>query len=142
VGSVARVGVGGRFRRGSVHLPVVRLVLEIRSPGGRTDRHAEGWEGFPPFFLCRRPAAATPDLGAVAGCLDGVARHDPIPLARARCQDSVIANRMGARRRDEGDQAFDELASLHQDVGGAVAPAGLEAQRECSIGALLEPLAR
>jgi len=27
---------------------------------------------------------------------------------------------MGAWRRDEGHQALDELASLHEDVGGAV----------------------
>ncbi|MCG8589640.1 MAG: hypothetical protein MJE66_10145 [Proteobacteria bacterium] len=38
-------------------------------------------------------------------------------------------------------QPLDELAALHQDVGGAVAPAGLETQRESSIRAGLESLA-
>jgi hypothetical protein len=42
---------------------------------------------------------------------------------------------------DEGHQAFEELASLHQDVGGSVTPAGLEAQGERSTRAGLEPLA-
>jgi hypothetical protein len=49
---------------------------------------------------------------------------------------------MGARRWNERHQPFDELASLHEDVGGAVAPAGLQAQSESSIRAFLQALAR
>ena len=49
---------------------------------------------------------------------------------------------MGAGRWDEGHQAFDEFASLHQDVGGAITPTTLEAKREGSIGAFFESPAR
>jgi hypothetical protein len=49
---------------------------------------------------------------------------------------------MSARRRNERYQAFDELASFHQDVGGTVPPAGLEAQRERPLGAFFESVAR
>ena len=38
-------------------------------------------------------------------------------------------------------EPLDEFAALHQDVGGAVAPAGLEAQREPAVAMLLESLA-
>lgn len=44
-----------------------------------------------------------------------------------------------SRRWDQRHQPFDELAPLHQDVGDAVAPAGLEAQGEYSVGAVFEP---
>jgi hypothetical protein len=49
---------------------------------------------------------------------------------------------MGAGRWDEGYQAFDEFASFHQDVSGAIAPTALQAKRERSIGAFFESLAR
>ena len=39
-----------------------------------------------------------------------------------------------------GHQAFDELASLHQDVGRSVTPSSLEAQCEGPVGAFFEPL--
>ena len=48
---------------------------------------------------------------------------------------------MSARRGDQWHQSLDELAALHQDVGGSIAPAGLETQREPPIRALLESLA-
>jgi hypothetical protein len=45
---------------------------------------------------------------------------------------------MGARGWNQRDEPFDQLASLHQDMRGSVAPAGLEAKRESTIRALFE----
>jgi hypothetical protein len=49
---------------------------------------------------------------------------------------------VGSGRRDQRDEGVDELASLHQDVGGAVAPAGLEAKQEPAIRVLFEAVIR
>jgi len=54
----------------------------------------------------------------------------------------VVANLMRARWGDQRNEALDELGSLHQDVGGSVAPGGLEPQGEHAVAAFLEPLAR
>jgi hypothetical protein len=40
------------------------------------------------------------------------------------------------------DEPLDELAALHQDVGGAVSPSGLEPKCECAVLTLLESFAR
>ncbi len=53
----------------------------------------------------------------------------------------MISNLMSARRGNQRHQPLDELAALHQDMGGSVTPASLEAQREPPIRALLESLA-
>jgi len=67
-------------------------------------------------------------------------RHDPTPLARARRQDPVIPHLMGAGGWNQWDESFDQLASLHQDVRGSVAPAGLEAECELTIRAHFESI--
>ena len=54
----------------------------------------------------------------------------------------MVSNLVGARRGDQWDEPLGELAPLHQDVGGSVAPAGLEPQRECAVLSLLESFAR
>jgi hypothetical protein len=54
----------------------------------------------------------------------------------------VVPHLVGARRGDQGDEAVDQLASLHQDVRRAVAPGGLEAQGQPAIGLLLEAIVR
>ena len=54
----------------------------------------------------------------------------------------MVAHLVGSRRRDEGDEALQELVALHQNVRGAVAPAGLEAEREAPVGLLFEAIAR
>jgi hypothetical protein len=47
---------------------------------------------------------------------------------------------MGARGRDQWSQAFKEFAALHQDVGRAVSPAGLQTVGEKSIRQCFEAL--
>jgi hypothetical protein len=69
-------------------------------------------------------------------------RHDPIALARARRQEAVVSHLMGSRWRDQRDETVDQLASLHLNVRGAVAPAGLQAKRESAVGLLLEAIVR
>jgi hypothetical protein len=55
-------------------------------------------------------------------------------------ENAVVADVVGARRRDAGRQAFQERDRLEQDMGGAVSPASLEAVAEASILELGEPL--
>ncbi len=45
---------------------------------------------------------------------------------------------MGAWRGDQGHESVDEFTPLHQDVAGAVAPAGLQAQGEPAVGVFFE----
>ena len=47
---------------------------------------------------------------------------------------------MGARRWNQRHESLDELASLQDDVRGAVAPAGLQVQSEPSVRAFIESL--
>jgi hypothetical protein len=47
---------------------------------------------------------------------------------------------MSAGRWDQGHEPFDELAAIHQEVRGSVAPAGFEAKRESSIRTLLQAI--
>ena len=54
----------------------------------------------------------------------------------------MVAHLVGSGRRNQGHQPFQELVGLHQDVGGSIAPAGLEAEREASVGPLFESIAR
>jgi len=54
----------------------------------------------------------------------------------------VIPHLVGAGRGDQGDEAVDQLAWLHQDVGRAVAPGGLEAQGQPALGLLFEAIVR
>ncbi len=49
---------------------------------------------------------------------------------------------MGTGRWDERDQPLQQLVALHQDVRRPVPPAGLESQREASIGPHLEAIVR
>ena len=53
----------------------------------------------------------------------------------------MVANLMRTRRRNERHQSLQQLVTLHQDVGRAVAPRGLETQGEPSIGAFFETVA-
>jgi hypothetical protein len=87
----------------------------------------------------RRPQLPAPSRQLAGRYLSRLTGHDPVALARAGRQDPVVADLVGTRRRDQGRQAIDELMSLHQDVGRAVPPARLEAQREPSV---LEALVR
>jgi len=66
------------------------------------------------------------------------AGDDSIAEAGAGCQHSVIANLVGSGRRDEGRQSLQQLVALHQDVRRSIAPAGLEAQGELSVGSGFE----
>jgi hypothetical protein len=72
----------------------------------------------------------------------GFTRHDPVALARRRSEHAVVSHLVGAGRRDQRYEPFDELTSLHQNVRGAVAPAGLEAQGESSIRSLFQAIVR
>jgi hypothetical protein len=54
----------------------------------------------------------------------------------------VVADLVGARRRNEGDQPLQQLGALHQDVRRAVAPARLEVQGEPSVGTRFEAIVR
>ena len=67
--------------------------------------------------------------------------HDAVSQTGPGCEDAVVADLMGAWRRDQRDQAVDEIAALHQDVRGAVAPGSLEAQSESAIGVFFESIA-
>ena len=67
-------------------------------------------------------------------------RHGPIALARARRQNPVIPHLVGARRWNQRHESFDQLASFHQDMRGAVAPAGFEADGESTIWAFFESI--
>jgi len=49
---------------------------------------------------------------------------------------------VGTGRWDERDQPLQQLVALHQDVRRPVPPAGLESQREASIGPHLEAIVR
>lgn len=86
--------------------------------------------------------------GLVGRCYVGPTRvefrhwHDSAAQARARREDPVISHLVRARRRNQRHQAVDQLAALHRDVRGAVAPARLQANHEPAIGALLEPFVR
>jgi hypothetical protein len=68
------------------------------------------------------------------------ARHDPITLTRARRQDPVIPHLVGSGRWNQRHESFDQLASLHQDVTGSIAPAGFEAECELTIRPLFESI--
>ena len=61
------------------------------------------------------------------------ARHDTIPLARARTEDPVVADQVDSRGRHQGRELLDQLLRLEDDVGRAVALAMLEAVQEPSI---------
>jgi hypothetical protein len=66
--------------------------------------------------------------------------HDAIAGARAGCQHAVVADLVGTGRWNEWDQSLEQLAALHEDVRRPVAPAGLEPQREPSIGLHFEAI--
>jgi hypothetical protein len=52
----------------------------------------------------------------------------------------VISDLVSARRGNQWHQPLNEFAAFHHNVGGAVAPARLEAQRESPVRAFLESL--
>ena len=81
-------------------------------------------------------------LGLAPGEFDGgiASRNDLVAPTGAWRQDAVVTDLVGARGRDQGHEPLDELAALHQQVAGAVAPAGLQAQGEPSVGKLFETL--
>ncbi len=54
----------------------------------------------------------------------------------------MVANLVGSGGWDEGDQAVQQLVTLHQDVRRPVAPAGLETQGEPAVGPHFEAIAR
>ena len=49
---------------------------------------------------------------------------------------------MGPWRGDQGHESVDEFTALHQDVAGAVAPAGLQTQGEPAVGMFFQALVR
>jgi hypothetical protein len=57
----------------------------------------------------------------------GVGRDDTIAPPGAGGEHAVVADQVGARRRDERDEALQELLRLEEDRGGPVAPAMAEA---------------
>jgi len=80
---------------------------------------------------------------ARGGCEGSIASgHDPVAPAGAGRQDAVVTDLVGTRGRNQGYEPLDELAALHQDVAGAVAPGGLQAHGEPSVGKLLEAIVR
>jgi hypothetical protein len=52
----------------------------------------------------------------------------------------VIPHLVSPGRWNQRDKSFDQLASFHQDMGGSVAPAGLETERESTIRAFFESI--
>jgi hypothetical protein len=54
----------------------------------------------------------------------------------------VIADLMGARRRDQRSQSLQKLMPFHHDMGRAVSPARLESVRESAVGHLFEAVER
>jgi hypothetical protein len=52
----------------------------------------------------------------------------------------VVAQLVGPGCGDQGHEPFDQLTSFHQDVRGAVAPTGLQPEREFSIRSLLQAI--
>ena len=95
---------------------------------------------FARFSRAARAGVTAEPRRVVGGTLKLGSGHDPIALAGTRCQDPVVPNLMGARRWNQRHETFDELASLHEDVCGAVAPAGLQAQNEPSVRVFFESL--
>lgn len=77
-------------------------------------------------------------IDVLAGRL-GPGHHAPA-LARAGAEDAVVADEVEARRRHQRRELLDELGGLEKDVGGAVAPAMLQAIEEPAIGHPGEPL--
>ena len=69
-------------------------------------------------------------------------RDNALAQAGTGREDAVIADLVRARRRDQGREPIDQVAPLYQDVGRAIAPACLEAQREPTVGPLLESVVR
>jgi hypothetical protein len=51
-----------------------------------------------------------------------------------------MADLVGAGRWNEGDQPFEELVPLHEDVRRPIPPPGLESQREASVRPLFEAI--
>ena len=78
----------------------------------------------------------------VPGCWVWTARYDAIPLACTWAQDPVVTHEVEARWRDQRCELLHEFLGLEDDVGGAVAPAVLEAVEEPSILEPGEPLGR
>ena len=95
---------------------------------------------FPRFSRAARDGVTAEPRRVVGGSFNLGIGHDPIALALTRRQDPVVPNLMGARRWNQRHETFDELASLHEDVCGAVAPAGLQAQNEPSVRVFFESL--
>ncbi len=93
---------------------------------------------FPRFARGARDGVTAEPRRVAGGSFDSHIWHDPIALARTGRQDPVVPNLMGARRWNQRHESFDELVSLHEDVCGAVAPAGLQAQSEPPVRAFFE----
>ncbi len=54
----------------------------------------------------------------------------------------MVTNLVGSGGWDEGDQAVQQLVTLHPDVRRPVAPAGLETQGEPAVGPHFEAIVR
>ena len=55
------------------------------------------------------------------------ARHNPIAVAGARGENTMIAHLVGAGWRDQGCKFFEQFQGFEDHVRGSVAPAVLEA---------------
>jgi hypothetical protein len=66
--------------------------------------------------------------------------NDPIPPTRARRQNAVVPNLMGAGRRYERSDSLEKFGSFHHDTGCPVSPARLEPIGEPTIGHLFEAI--
>jgi hypothetical protein len=103
-GSVARVGLGGRFLSEGFRLVSIWWIRQTFAARGsfRQVGSLRWASGFP---RCGRCALADPFRCAVGGSFDDPTRNDPIPLARARRQDPVVTHLMRTRWWNEWHQA-------------------------------------
>ena len=68
-----------------------------------------------------------------------LARHDPVPPARARTEDPGVADEVEAGRGHQSGQLLHQLLRLEDDVGSAVAPAVLQAMVSATVFLLPAP---
>ena len=99
----------------------VRAVLEVDLKHAREQ---------PDPTNARRPAVRAAWLGRgelrLAGDLLGAVRHHQCPQLRVGRQHPMESDQVQPRSRHQRGQPLHELKRAHHDVGGAVAPGGLE----------------
>ena len=87
-----------------------------------------------PGIAARDATAAGGGWGRGWAVIRGVGRDDTIAPTGAGGEHAVVADQVGARRRDERDEALQELLRLEEDRGGPVAPAMAEAVEQAAVG--------